>query len=164
MTEIKVSIKVKDIIPLGDSTVQKLDDVMDKLEALSKNYGASYDIATLETLKREFNANLQYMAGLYAKIKVYKGPNHTYLENAIKRIKAEAMDIIISEGGNITSAEKRVYAHWYYTERIAVAESIVQFCIKVELKYEQYNNTLSSLVQSISVANKELTNSKMTNT
>jgi hypothetical protein len=43
---------------------------------------------------------------------------------------------------------------------MAVAEKIIAFCLTVELAYEQYNLTLNSIIQSISVASKDLTHQK----
>jgi hypothetical protein len=156
----KQEISVADLVDIKESTMVKLKEVMDILTNLSKVYTQTDDITALEVLKREFLSNLQYMAGLYAKIKVYKGSNHTYLETAIKKFKAETIDILLTEGHRITTADKSVYVHTHYTSRMAVAEKIIAFCLTVELAYEQYNLTLNSIIQSISVASKDLTHQK----
>lgn len=155
------SIKITDIVDIKEATIQKLKAVMDTLSALSLQYRETDDLYALEHLKREFLGHLQYMADQYARIKVYKGSNHTYLESAIKRFKAETLDILLTEGNKITTAEKSLYLHKYYTERLAVAEKVIAFCLTVELAFEQYNLVFSAIVQSISVASKDLTHQKM---
>ena len=155
------SLKITDIVDIKESTIQKLKAVMDTLSALSLQYRETDDLYALEHLKREFLGHLQFMAEQYARIKVYKGPNHTYLESAIKRFKAETLDILLSEGNKITTAEKSLYLHQYYTDRLEVAEKLIAFCLTVELAFEQYNLVFSAIVQSISVASKDLTHQKM---
>lgn len=149
------------LIPaLKTETITELTSVIEVLTGLSRDYVDVDDIHSMEGIKKEFNANLQYMATLYAKIKFLKGPNHTYMEAAIKRLKAETMDIIMREGAKVTTAEKNVYMHPYYIERFSACERMIRFCVLVEESYNQFNATLSSLVQSISVLSKEMVNSR----
>jgi hypothetical protein len=157
------NIKTSDIVDLTEKTIMQIDTTVKELQRLTRTYQSMGDVSSLEKLKREFNGNLQYMATLFAKIKRFKGPNHTYLEGSIKRIKSEAVDIIMANGKSVTAAEKEVHSHPYYVDRMVVAEQIIQYCIKVELLYDNFNYTLQCIVQSVSLASKEFSNSKIVN-
>lgn len=160
--EAKVNrIKVSDIIDLSNKTIENMDATIKRLKELTDDYYRSDDITSLEKIKREFVSQLQYMASLFSHVKKYKGSNHTYLESAIKRIKAEAIDILMANGSKVTVAEREVYAHPYYTDRMAVAEQLIRLFIKFELLYDQFSATLQCIVQSISVANKDYSNQKI---
>lgn len=154
-------IKTTDIVPITPGTINSIDTTITELQRMSKAYQEMNDLASLEKLKREFNGQLQYLAMLFSRIKRFKGPNHTYLESALKRIKSETIDILIANGRSATAAEKEVPSHPYYVERMEVAEKIIQYCIKVELLYENFNYTLQCIVQSVSLASKEFSNSKI---
>jgi hypothetical protein len=156
-------ITVKDLVNISSATIDSLNEVMKELTDLCETYTMTDELLLLEQLKREVLSKLQYMATLFAKIKVFKGPNHTYLENSIKRFKAETITMILESGGNITSAEKKVYTHPYYIERIKVAEKVIAFCITVELAFDHYTSTLSAIIQSISVASKDYSHQRMVN-
>jgi hypothetical protein len=147
-----------DIANITEKDTKELNEVITILMDCTKRYQQSEDLASLENLKREVLGHLQRMASLFAKIKRFKGPNHTYLENAIKRIKAETMEIIMQRGVGITVAEREYASHPYYTERMVVVEKLQAFCIKVEELYHSFEMTLKSIIQSVSIANKELHN------
>jgi hypothetical protein len=161
MSQIKMAVTILDVVKFQTEDLVKIDSQIEVLSGLTKRYLATDNLHELEDIKKQFNANLQYFVELYAKIKKFKGPNHTYLENALKKIKADAMDNMV--GVNITAAERKVYSEPYYVERYAVAEQFIEFCIKVELKYDQFSATLTSIVQSISVLSKEFSNQRMSN-
>lgn len=154
-----MAVTILDVVKFQTEDLVKIDSQIGVLEALTRRYLSTDSLHELEDIKKQYNANLQYFVELYAKIKKFKGPNHTYLENALKKIKADAMDNMV--GVNITSAERKVYSEPYYVERYAVAEQFIEFCIKVELKYDQFSATLTSIVQSISVLSKEYSNQRM---
>jgi hypothetical protein len=156
-----MAVTILDVVKFQTEDLVKIDSQIEVLSGLTKRYLATDNLHELEDIKKQFNANLQYFVELYAKIKKFKGPNHTYLENALKKIKADAMDNMV--GVNITAAERKVYSEPYYVERYAVAEQFIEFCIKVELKYDQFSATLTSIVQSISVLSKEFSNQRMSN-
>lgn len=155
-------IKFEDLVKIKAKTLDEIKISMDKMEDLTKSYLKTDDVFGLEGLKKLFVAELQYFARLYADIKSFKGPNHTYFENQRKKVKAEALDLLTAEGLKVTAAESKVYGTAYYSERIKILEKYTPVFIAVELRYEQYNNTLQAIVQSISVANKDLGNSRMT--
>lgn len=159
----KSQITIKDLVNIKEETVESLNAVMAELTDLCDTYTMTDELLLLEQLKREVLSKLQYMATLFAKIKVFKGPNHTYLESAIKKFKAETITLILESGGNITSAEKKVYTHPYYIERMKVAEKVISFCITVELAFDHYTSTLSAIIQSISVASKDYSHQRMVN-
>ena len=154
-------IKIADIIPFTEKDRDKIVDTITKLTELSKVYREIDNLTELENLKKEFNGNLQYMATLYAKTKSFKGPNHVYLEVAIKKLKAETITFLLSSGSNVTRAESVYYKEPYYTERMDIIQKLVQFFIKVELLYDNFNWTLQCIIQSISITGKELANSRI---
>jgi hypothetical protein len=153
-----MSIKVSDIVNITDKDTKELNEVIKVLLDCTKRYQESEDLSSLESLKREVLGHLQRMASLFSRIKRFKGPNHTYLENAVKRIKAETMELIMQRGVGVTVAEREYANHPYYLERLEVVEKLQAFCIKVEELYHSFEMTLKSIIQSVSIANKELHN------
>ena len=163
MAPTTVELKFEDLVKIKAKTLDDLKTSMDKLEDFTQQYLKTDDVFTLEGIKRAFVAELQFFTRNYANIKAFKGPNHTYFENQRKKVKADALELLFADGVKVTAAESKVYGTAFYVERIALLEKFTPVFIAVELKYEQYNNTLQAIVQSISVANKDLGNSKMTN-
>jgi hypothetical protein len=156
-------ITTQDIIPLKQKDMDDILGVISRLSDLSKEYFRTDDLMGLESIKRRFNAELQYFAPLYGKIKAYKGPNHTYLEEQVHKIKSDTISLIMLEGVKATPAEGIYRTQPYYIERMEVVLKIKQFFEKVENLYKQYDSTLQSIIQSISVAGKEYNNSKFVN-
>lgn len=151
-------VKLTDLISLPSDYVENVAKSMGKLEDLTKHYIGTHSLQELEIIKRKFVAELQYFTELYSKSKRYKGTNHTYFETQIKRIKAEAIEILKVEGLKPTAAEVACYGSPYYTERVNKLEEARSSFIHIEEKYSQYNSTLQAIIQSISVANKEYGN------
>ncbi len=155
-------VKVSDLISLTEKDYRDTNDLLKKLTELSNEYHNMtdmYDPNLLEVIKRKFNSYMQRLAVCYSKIKKYKGSQHVYLDEARKKIKGEALQILLDEGAKVTSAETLVYKTRYYTERIKLMEDIKEFMIKTELLYERFEYTFSSIVQSYSAARKEKENS-----
>ena len=156
-------IRVKDII--DNLTEQNVSDISASLERLSnvaKGYYDQvdiYDVEELERLKRKMVGELLYLNSLYQLTKSQKDESFTYMTAARKRIKAETMNLLISEGKKVTMAETLLYAHPYYTERMSVLEMLKRFCIKVESLRDTYEGVLNAIIQSISIASKEKQNS-----
>ena len=153
-------VRLADIIPLGDHTVENLVKSMQELERLTGEYRNTDSLIDLERIKRHFVAHLQFYTQQYSRLKAYKGPNHTYFETQYKKLKAETMSMLLSRGVKVTQADTLVYQEPYYADRVAVLEKAKESFIHAELKYEQFNNTLQALVQSISIANKEYGNTR----
>lgn len=156
------NIKLTDFIDFRETTFKKITDSLARMDSISKRYIKTDDIHELEKVKKELNAELQYLATLYSQTKVYKSSNHTYLEDAIRTLKSKTISKVMDEAGlKITAAENLYAAQPYYTERLAVLLKAKQFFIKVEELYDRYNFTLQCVIQSISIASKEMQNSKM---
>lgn len=156
-----MSLKVTDVVSIRETTINKLNDVIKILSDLTTEYAKTDSLHELERIKKEYNAHLQYMATLYAKVKAFKGPNHTYLEREIKQIKAETLSLVMQEGVKVTQAENIVYSQPYYKDRMAIIHKLIECFIKVEALYDRFNTTLQCIVQSVSLGSKELTNSKI---
>lgn len=153
-------LRVSDLIPFNEESYQEILSTIEVLSALTEDYRNTYHLEKLETIKREFNAYLERFAVLYSQTKAYKGDTHTYLSEHRKRFKGETMKILLDEGYNSTSADKIVYSHPYYVKRLNLLEDITEFFIRTEELYTRFNYTLQCIVQSISVASKEKTNTK----
>lgn len=159
--ENREEIKVSDLINFRESDTKSITDSLKVLQDISLEYRNVDDTHSLEDIKKRLNAELQYFATLYSKVKVYKGSNHTYLEDVLKTIKGETISHLLNENVRITAAEQLYYNQPYYKNRLEVILKLKGFFIKVEELYNIYNGTLQCVIQSISVASKEMQNSKM---
>ena len=155
------NLKTSDIINFKESDFKKITDSLKILEEISKEYRRTDDVHGLEDIKKRLNAELQFFASLYAKVKVYKGTNHTYMEDVLKGIKSETINRLLDSNVKVTAAEQLYYTQSYYKNRLEVLLKIKGFFIKVEELFNIYNGTLQCVIQSISVASKEMQNSKM---
>jgi hypothetical protein len=139
------------------------NSILNNLLALSKEYHSMvdmYDPNQLEIIKRKFDSQMQHLSPYYAKIKKFKGGQHVYLDEVRKKIKGEALQILLDEGSKVTSAETLVYKTDYYVKRINLMENIKEFMIKTELLYDRFESTFNAIVQSLSSARKEFENNK----
>lgn len=150
---------VKDLVPnYSQKHFESAKEVMDKLHEDTMAYAALdnlYDLESMERIKRDMTAHLEYLGEHYARVKKYKTIGD-YLEELRKKIKAEAIEILAAEDGiSINQAEKVVYNAKYYQDRLKVIEQLKGFFIKVEVMYERYTDTLNNIRQSISLCRKD---------
>lgn len=156
-------LKVGDLVPLKQSLYDNTLVVVEELLKLVKEYrDADLDPYALETIKKEFIGYMFSFAGFFSQIKCYKSDSHTFLSETRKRIKAEALDILLNEGQKVTAAESLVYGTKYYKERVTLLEEIKAFMIKMDLYETLFQSTLQAIIQSLSAARKEMENSKHT--
>lgn len=156
-------LKVSDLVNLKKEDFVQTKNILKSLALLSEEYHLMedmYDPNQLEIIKRKFDREMQHLATHFSKVKKFKGSSHTYLDDVRKKIKGEALQILLDEGAKITSAETLVYKSKYYLDRVNLMEDIKEFMINVELMYERYDTTYNSIVQSLSTAKKEIENSK----
>lgn len=156
-------LKVSDLINLTETDYIETNKLLKALQGLSTEYHSMsdfYDPHQLEIIKRKFDSHMQSLATYYARIKKFKGAQHVYLDEVRKKIKGEALQILLDEGQKVTSAETLVYKTEYYVERINLMENIKEFMIKTELLYERFESTFNSIIQSYATARKEYENSK----
>lgn len=106
-------------------------------------------------MKRRYISELQYYTTLFSKVRKFKGESYTYLTETRKRVKSEAVAILMSEGFKQTMAMEMVYCSDYYKDRITLIQRLIEFFIKAENLFDFYTYTLQSIVQSVSVASKE---------
>lgn len=154
-------LKVSDLINLTQEDYVQTNAILNNLLALSKEYHSMidmYDPNQLEIIKRKFDSQMQHLSPHYAKIKSFKGSQHVYLDEVRKKIKGEALQILLDEGQKVTSAETLVYKTDYYVKRINLMENIKEFMIKTELLYERFEATFNSIIQSYSMAKREYEN------
>ena len=154
-------LKVSDLIDLSQEDYTQTNSILGNLLTLSKEYHNMvdmYDPNQLEIIKRKFDSQMQHLSPFYAKIKKFKGAQHVYLDEVRKKIKGEALQILLDEGQKVTSAETLVYKTEYYTKRINLMENIKEFMIKTELLYDRFEATFNSIIQSYSTAKKEFDN------
>ena len=157
-------IKVSDLVNLSKETYKETHTIIKKLSELSSEYHNMtdfYDPYILEKIKRQFDSYMQSFSVHYAKIKKFKGSQHVYLDEVRKKIKAEAMQILLDEGTKITAADSLVYKSEYYVKRINLMEDIKEFMIFTEEIYDRYNTTFQSIIQSSATARKEMDNTKI---
>jgi len=155
---------------IKEKDLEAIATAIKKLNALTEEYSknnSTVDYDSLELLKRRFNGELLYFTNLYGTIRKFKGVNHAYFEDAIKRVKSEAIDLMLHSidevtGAkyNVTSAERKVYSHPYYTERLELISRLKQSFEKADALHSYYQGVLQSLIQSVSVAAKEFNNQK----
>lgn len=156
-------LKVSDLIDLTQDDYVNTNSILNNLLVLSKEYhnmSDMYEPNQLETIKRKFDSQMQHLSPYYAKIKKFKGGQHVYLDEVRKKIKGEALQLLLDEGHKVTSAETLVYKTDYYVKRINLMENIKEFMIKTELLYERFEATFNSIIQSLSTAKKEYEASK----
>ena len=156
-------LRVSDLVDISKEDYVATNSILNRLLKLSEEYHKMvdlYDPHQLEIIKRKFDSDMQHLATYYAKIKKFKGAQHVYLDEVRKRIKGEALQILIDEGHKVTSAETLVYKTDYYVKRITLMEDIKEFMIKTELLYERFEATFNSIIQSYSTAKKEFEASK----
>lgn len=156
-------LKVSDLVDLSQEDYKNTNICLNNLLQLSSEYHNMidmYDPNQLEIIKRKFDSQMQHLAVHYSRIKKYKGTQHVYLDEVRKKIKGEALQILLDEGHKVTSAETLVYKTEYYTKRINLMEDIKEFMIKTEELYSRFDYTFNSIIQSLSGAKKEFENSK----
>ncbi len=156
-------LKVSDLVDLSKEDYVNTNNILNNLLSLSKEYhdmADMYDPNQLEIIKRKFDSQMQHLSTYFAKIKKFKGTQHVYLDEVRKKIKGEALQILLDEGHKVTSAESLVYQTDYYVKRINLMENIKEFMIKTELLYERFEATFNSIIQSYSTAKRELDNTK----
>lgn len=154
-------LKVSDLIDLSQEDYVSTNTILNNLLSLSKDYHMMvdmYDPNQLEIIKRKFDSQMQHLSPYYAKIKKFKGAQHVFLDEVRKKIKGEALQLLLDEGHKVTSAETLVYKTDYYVKRINLMENIKEFMIKTELLYERFEATFNAIIQSYSTAKKEMDN------
>lgn len=157
------NLKVSDLVNLSKEDYLQTNILINNLLTLSNEYHNMvdmYDPNQLEIIKRRFDSQMQHLSPYYAKIKKFKGSQHVYLDEVRKKIKGEAMQLLLDEGQKVTSAETLVYKTDYYVKRVNLMEDIKEFMLKTELLYERFEYTFNAIIQSYSTARKELENSK----
>lgn len=156
-------LRVSDLINLSQSDYEETNLILKNLLTLSAEYHNMvdmYDPNQLEIIKRKFDSQMQHLATYYAKIKKFKGSQHVYLDEIRKKIKGEALQLLLDEGQKVTSAESLVYKTDYYVKRINLMENIKEFMLKTEMLYERFEATFNAIIQSYSTAKKEMDNNR----
>lgn len=156
-------LRVSDLINLSQEDYEQTNIILKNLLNLSAEYHNMvdmYDPNQLEIIKRKFDSQMQHLSPYYAKIKKFKGSQHVYLDEIRKKIKGEALQLLLDEGQKVTSAESLVYKTDYYVKRISLMENIKEFMLKTEMLYERFEATFNAIIQSYSTARKEMEASK----
>jgi hypothetical protein len=167
-------IKVSDVVPsLREKHLVEIKEAIERLQCLTLEYSkmdSTVDLHRLEALKREYNGELLFFTNLYGNIKRYKSAGHSYFEDVLKRVKAEAVNIMLNQidpvtGSryNVTSVERQVYQYPYYTDRFELIQKLRGQFERAEKLHGLFNETFQSIRQSISVAAKEYENQKTEN-
>ena len=157
------NLKVSDLVNLSKEDYLQTNILINNLLTLSNEYHNMvdmYDPNQLEIIKRKFDNQMQHLSPYYAKIKKFKGSQHVYLDEVRKKIKGEAMQLLLDEGQKVTSAETLVYKTDYYVKRVNLMEDIKEFMLKTELLYERFEYTFNAIIQSYSTAKKEMDNNR----
>lgn len=151
-------LKVSDLVKFSEKDYLETKKTLGVMDEMVKEYVKGTDsLDDLENLKRRFNGYLVYLAGYYSKVRCFR-ENFEFLEAQRKRIKSEAIeDLIRGSETKLTqsAAEKVVYSHPYYIERITLLEQLKRFFYLVDLSYQNYQDVQRSIYQSISVLSKE---------
>jgi DNA-binding SARP family transcriptional activator len=151
-------LKVSDLVKFSEKDYLETKKTLGVMDEMVREYVKGTDsLDELENLKRRFNGYLVYLAGYYSKIRCFR-ENFEFLEAQRKRIKSEAIEDLIKhseEKISQSAAEKVVYSHAYYIERITLLEQLKRFFYLVDLSYQNYQDVQRSIYQSISVLSKE---------
>ena len=151
-------LKVSDLVKFSEKDYLETKKTLGVMDEMVREYVKGTDsLDELENLKRRFNGYLVYLAGYYSKIRCFR-ENFEFLEAQRKRIKSEAIEDLIKhseEKISQSAAEKVVYSHPYYIERITLLEQLKRFFYLVDLSYQNYQDVQRSIYQSISVLSKE---------
>ena len=151
-------LKVSDLVKFSENDYLETKKTLKVMDEMVQEYVKSTDnLEQLEDLKKRFNGYLVYLSTYYSKIRCFR-ENFEYLEAQRKRIKSEAIeDLIRNSEVKLTqsAAEKVVYSHPYYTERIRLLEQLKRFFYLTELSYNNYQDCQRSIYQSISVLSKQ---------
>lgn len=151
-------LKVSDLVKFSEKDYLETKKTLGVMDEMVKEYVRGTDsLDELENLKRRFNGYLVYLASYYSKIRCFR-ENFEFLEAQRKRIKSEAIEFLIKnseEKISQSAAEKVVYSHPYYIERITLIEQLKRFFYLVDLSYQNYQDVQRSIYQSISVLSKE---------
>jgi DNA-binding SARP family transcriptional activator len=151
-------LKVSDLVKFSEKDYLETKKTLGVMDEMVREYVKGTDsLDELENLKRRFNGYLVYLAGYYSKIRCFR-ENFEFLEAQRKRIKSEAIEFLIKnseEKISQSAAEKVVYSHPYYIERITLIEQLKRFFYLVDLSYQNYQDVQRSIYQSISVLSKE---------
>ena len=148
-----VSFKKEDY-DLANTTISSLIELTNMYSSVAN----TSDPGELEVIKRKFVAHMGTLTACYAKVKGFKGADHSYLSDSRKQFKAEALHLMINdptESVRITAAKDLVYKSEYYIERIHLTEKIRSFFIKVDEYYEYFNTVLNLIQQTISIVSKD---------
>lgn len=151
-------LRVSDLVKFSEKDYLETKKTLGVMDEMVREYVKGTDsLDELENLKRRFNGYLVYLAGYYSKIRCFR-ENFEFLEAQRKRIKSEAIEFLIKnseEKISQSAAEKVVYSHPYYIERITLIEQLKRFFYLVDLSYQNYQDVQRSIYQSISVLSKE---------
>ncbi len=161
-----MTLKISDVVTgITAKDVGSITECTKNLEELRRKYSSTFGPQEMDLLKREFIAHLQRLGVLYSKVRAYKGSNHNYCEEELKKIKAET--IKMSKDTHLVSTladAERIYSmDKLYLEKLALIRSLVAVFVKTEVMYNHYNAVLQSIIQSISVAGKDRSQSDFTN-
>lgn len=158
-----MSLKISDVLPsLREETLTEIKSLSTSLNELSSRYHNMvdfYDPVELEEIKRLFNGYMQRYASLYSKIRKYKGSQHVYLEDQRKQVKAEVMDRLLKTM-KVSQADVFIYGDSEYVTKTELLMTLRGVMIKIELMYDRYDVTYSSIVQSQSLAKREYEQNK----
>jgi DNA-binding SARP family transcriptional activator len=158
MAEVNSVLRVSDLVKFSEKDYLETKKTLGVMDEMVREYVKGTDsLDELENLKRRFNGYLVYLAGYYSKIRCFR-ENFEFLEAQRKRIKSEAIEYLIKhseEKISQSAAEKVVYSHPYYIERITLIEQLKRFFYLVDLSYQNYQDVQRSIYQSISVLAKE---------
>lgn len=151
-------LKVSDLVKFSEKDYLETKKTLGVMDEMVREYVKGTDsLDELENLKRRFNGYLVFLAGYYSKVRCFR-ENFEFLEAQRKRIKSEAIEDLIKhseEKISQSAAEKVVYSHPYYIERITLLEQLKRFFYLVDLSYQNYQDVQRSIYQSISVLSKE---------
>jgi hypothetical protein len=156
-------LKVHDVIPsLREKDIQMIKESLSRLDTLTKQYVEAeslFDLEELERIKRNFIGEMSLFNTLYSKTKKYKDESFIYCTQQRKRIKNETVQVLLSEGVKVSHVDNFVYCHPYYVDRLKVLDMLKEFFLKIEAMHEHFTFVGNSIIQSISLCNKERNNS-----
>jgi hypothetical protein len=145
---------------------EEISKSLEKLQVLVQRYrsiGSDVsNLVELEQLKRDFLAELEYLTINYGVFRKFKSGNHVYLEDEAKRLKAETIDSLLQSGEKITRAENLYYKEPSHIEQLSLILKFRESFEKVEKLHSLYGDTLQAIIQSVSIAGKEMSLNKGT--
>lgn len=153
MKQQEIQQRLSGIINFDYDVLYQISDIFDIIDgAVTEYLSLTCDLESLEHNKIKIAGNLVYLSRLFGEVKRFKGNNHTFLEDARKRVKALCLKEM---EGSITANRELVYDYPKFVEKLEAIEHLKKKFITIEELFKSYERIFQSITQSISKETKQ---------